>query len=184
MTETTVATSASDGEVKREERAVGELERGDWIQVIDEDGEDLGHARVLHAETYEGKFGASVALMYKAVGSDPAQLDVGAAFTMPLLTAAEAVQAMQDERRQFIADRLRKLADLFLHADAPLPPQWINVAVAVDLEDPAAVDRIAEQVDVTAYDSGSSVSVMQVFELGWAAGISVEWRASKPRATT
>jgi hypothetical protein len=111
----------------REEKAVAELERGTWVDLIDQDGGDLGEARVLHVETYEAEtLGLRAMLLYQLPGWNPEMLRCDANMTVPLLADDEAKEReATSERAQQIAD-IRACAD-WLEANPWLPIPDLDV---------------------------------------------------------
>lgn len=118
---------------EREEKPVAELERGNWVEVISDDGDTLGEARVLHVETFEdGDFGRRTLLVYSVPGYNPDTIRLDADFTLPLLTEDEIAFQLDAERRTRIAAQLSRLIDVLSDPEIPLPPIHRAITIGVD----------------------------------------------------
>lgn len=178
MTETTVTAA----EPEREEKPVAELERGTWVELIDQDGDFLGDARVLHVETFERELGYRSILLYQMPGYDPDTLRCAAGMTVPLLTEDEVAVRLEEERRSAIAAQLTALADLVQHTGTPLPPVWRTITVDVDfVGDLDALAGFAKALGVEVRDHGTWLAATRDGGDDHSAGISVMGRASKPK---
>jgi hypothetical protein len=127
-------------EPEREEKAVSQLERGTWVELIDQDGENFGEAEVLHVEPYAD--GALSMLMYRMPGSAPDVFRFPADMTVPLLTEVEmAAHREAAKRAEKIADIKAYIA--WLEAN-PSEPVGYGMGGQVDVPgDPAeAVARV------------------------------------------
>lgn len=110
-------------EPEREKKPVAELERGTWINVIDQDGDWLGEARVLHVETYEEQtLGRRAVLVYQIPGWNPETLRCDAEMTMPLLTGEEV------KEREASAERARQIAGIRSIVDWLEANPWLPIA--------------------------------------------------------
>lgn len=114
-------TTVTADKPEREEKPVSELERGTWVELIDQDGDYLGEGRVLYVETYEEEsLGRRALLIYQLPGWNPDTLRCDADMTLPLLSGDEVKEREASaERDQKIAE-IRALAD-WLEANPWLP---------------------------------------------------------------
>ena len=142
---------------EREEVAVAKLERGAWIQLVDEEGEMRGDVHVLHVETYDDRFSRRRAvIVYRHPGGQPESIDFDAAMTVPLLTDDEIGALRDRERRLMIADQLRAVADLILRDDVPLPSVHTPVLVELAYRDVEVVAALAALLGVRTHEAGPS----------------------------
>jgi hypothetical protein len=131
-------------EPQREELAVAELGRGNWIQVVDDKNNTLAvAAEVLHVETFDRERMAMLA--YRPIGGEPEAIHIGADLTMPLLTGDETAEAEQKAGRLKLAADLRALAELIGTLDLKLPGE---AGMAIALPTRAAVTAVAEALGV------------------------------------
>lgn len=124
MTTKTVPGAPSPSEPQ--EKQVAQLERGDWIWLVDEDGEDRGNCEVLHVETYSDQIGRVTDLHYRAAGqAKPGVAVIGADFTVELLPE-DRVEALREvsARSQKIT-KLRGFAD-FLERNPEVPVKQLG----------------------------------------------------------
>lgn len=168
---------------ERDEKAARDLDRGQWIEVVDEEGETWGDARVLHVEPYIHELlGRRVKLLFGRPGYDPEILDFDAEMQLELLTDDEIDAALDGERRELIATELEQLAELMRQTTTPLPHVWRSITVGIDLgQDVEAMKQAAEALGVPMTGSGSMVSVMRDRGLDSGAGVAVQFYAYRPK---
>lgn len=178
-------TTVTADEPERDEKAVADLERGTWIEVVDADGDYLGRARVLHVETYEDDdLGRRSILIHQMPGYSPDVIRFNADMQLGLLTEDEIAEELDAERRERIASRFDRLADLMRQTETPLPEQWREIIVDVDFgDDVGKLKAVAEAVGVDVRDSpvGSTVSAIWSDVLDHGAGLAVHYRAHRPK---
>lgn len=172
-------------EPQREEKVVADLERGTWIQVVDDDGDVVGDGRVLHVEVYDDTdFGRRALLTYRLPGYAPETLRCDADMTMPLLTEDQIAAETDQERRELIATQLEAVAGIFRNEAVPLPRTTTPVAVSITYPEAADVEAVAEALDLAV--KKTSVQVYAGRQVDGDSGAGVDFNACayvKPDAT-
>lgn len=168
---------------EREERPVAELERGQWVEVIDQDGDTVGEAKVLHVEAYaDDLIGHRALLIYQCPGYNPDTLRCDPAMTLPLLTEDEVAVQVDNARRASLAAQFTALADLIGAPATPLPPVWRSITVEIDFtRDVEALAAFAKMLGGEVRDQGTFLSASREGSDDYGAGLYVMGRASKPQ---
>lgn len=157
------------------ERAAAKLDRGDWILVIDEEGQERGGAQVLHVEPYENQHHRRVVVMYRKGNGEPASIDVAADSEMLLLTDAEIADLADQCRREQIARQFFQLVNLVRDQATPLPKVWRAITVTFDFgEDAEALAAFGEAIEVKPINAyGRNMTALRSGSDDYSAGVDV-----------
>lgn len=108
-------------QAEQEERAVRDLTRGTWVQLIDGDGDDFGEVEVLHVESDDDD--GEWLMVYRSRGGSPESIWIGADLTVPVLSADRLAEAKAFAERAKRVANIRAFAD-WLEANPAVPAPW------------------------------------------------------------
>jgi hypothetical protein len=175
-------TNVTPAEPERETKPAGDLERGDHVQAADLNPDAEGIGEVLIAKTFGGVGREAVSILVSYGDRyEPDYCRLPAAAPVRIATEAEVTAAIDERRRDLMAEQLRDLAMLIVDKKLPLPGKYQTAHLVFGFgRDIEAVEAVASVLGIGASDSYGTTSVEWPAEQA-ERGLTVAWQAYTPK---